>query len=95
MTTLVIVRIRNCTIKFFLCPCCNHEVDIFIEHVNTFSAFPEFVSYKMSDWLSEGIVHCSSLENKNFFKKEEVVSMNAGNKFCNCSLIFQFKVLFI
>jgi len=63
--------------------------DIFIEHGNILSAFPKFVSYQMSDWLSEGIVHCNNLENnqKNFLK-EEVVSLNAGNTFCNCSLIF-------
>lgn len=88
MMILVIVCIRNCIIKFFFCFCCNYEVDIFIEYVNIFSVFFEFVLYKMFDWLFEGIVYCSSLENKNFFKKEEVVSMNVGNKFCNCSLIF-------
>lgn len=63
MTTLVIVRIRNCTIKFF---CClrSTRFDIFIEHSNILSALPKFVSYQMSDWLSEEIVHCNNLENK-------------------------------
>ena len=50
----------------------------------------------MSAWLSEGIVHCNNLENNFFFfPEEEVVSMNAGNKFCNGSLIFYFKNCFV
>lgn len=64
--------------KYFLCPCCNYKVDVFIEHVNVFSAFPKFVSYKMS----EEIVYCNKLEN-NFSFTEEVVSMTTGSKFCN------------
>lgn len=69
--------------------------DIFMEHGNIFSASPKFVSYKMSDWLSEGTVHCNSLENnkKKFFLKEEVVSMNAGNTFCNGSSILWLEML--
>lgn len=94
MTTLVIVRIRNCTTKFFRCSC-SVRFDIFIERGNILSAFPKFVSYQMSDWVSEGIVHRNNLENnQKIFLKEEVVSLNAGNTFCNCSLIFWFKMLF-
>lgn len=70
MTTLVIVRIRNCAIKFFLCPCCNHKVDVLVEHVNVFSSFPKYASYKMSAWVCEGVVHCHNLEN-NFFEKRK------------------------
>lgn len=74
MTTLVIVRIRNCTIKFF---CClrSTRFDIFIEHSNILSTLPKFVSYQMSDWLSEEIVHCNNLENKKkkFWKRKWLV----------------------
>lgn len=44
--------------------------------------------------MPEGIVHCNKLEDRSFFE-EEVVSMNTGNKFCNCILTFRFKMLFI